>query len=631
MKYKVKWTSKFKREYKLAQKRGYDMNLMNEVIRLLAKGDEQQKLINEYDDHPLDALREDIKIFRLGYNLHYEHKFFLMEVFNMKKVFLCVLLVTLSVSAAFGNAQDDLLKAVNNPKTTPQDIRKIIKAGADVNYTYDGRGSTALMIAIRFHLKSETIKALIKAGADVNAEDGNYTTALTDAVVENNPEVVKILLESGAGAKVNIKDGYLGMTNLMSATDTTPEIVKMLLDAGADVNAKSNNNQTALMFAVVHGNLDIIKILISAGADINAHDEEFTTVLMYASKSEFTPNPDVIRLLIEAGANANARNGGGKTAEDLARENGNLEIAKLLNNTPISTTSKNATDNLIKALDDEDRDPRQIFAPIFAGADVNSQGKKSGWTPLNLAVTLKCDIQFIKFLINSGANVNNKNAYGLTVLMTAVFFNNNVDVIKLLLENGADVNIIEHQQGKTALILAAQRNTNPEVIRALLEAGANIKVASKEGKTAKDYAMKNENPSIQQLVNILDPNSLLNATQENLKLQDILSLIRIGADVNAKNKNGTTVLMIAAANTSYPDVIRELVKAGANVNAKSNDGQTALMYAARFNPKPQILRALISAGADVKATDSFFFGKTAKDYAEENGASPEIIKILEGL
>ena len=54
MKYKVKWTSKFKREYKLAQKRGYDMNLMNEVIRLLAKGDEQEKLINEYGDHPLE-------------------------------------------------------------------------------------------------------------------------------------------------------------------------------------------------------------------------------------------------------------------------------------------------------------------------------------------------------------------------------------------------------------------------------------------------------------------------------------------------------------------------------------------------------------------------------------------------
>lgn len=54
MKYKVKWTSRFKREYKLAAKRGCDMGLIDEVIRLLAKGDEQKRLTEEYDDHPLE-------------------------------------------------------------------------------------------------------------------------------------------------------------------------------------------------------------------------------------------------------------------------------------------------------------------------------------------------------------------------------------------------------------------------------------------------------------------------------------------------------------------------------------------------------------------------------------------------
>lgn len=89
--------------------------------------------------------------------------------------------------------------------------------------------------------------------------------------------------------------------------------------------------------------------------------------------------------------------------------------------------------------------------------------------------------------------------------------------------------------------------------------------------------------------------------------------------------------MIAAANTSYPEVIDILAKAGADVNAKSNDGQTALMYAVRFNCKPQILRALINAGADINAKDAIFFGKTAKDWAIQSNASPEIMKILEGL
>lgn len=52
-KYIVKWTSQFKKDYKLIKKRGYDISLLLEVVRLIAKGDEQNRLIEEYDDHPL--------------------------------------------------------------------------------------------------------------------------------------------------------------------------------------------------------------------------------------------------------------------------------------------------------------------------------------------------------------------------------------------------------------------------------------------------------------------------------------------------------------------------------------------------------------------------------------------------
>lgn len=54
-KYKIKWSSKFKKDYKLAIKRGYNINLLDDVIRLIAKGDQQQRLIDEYDDHELSG------------------------------------------------------------------------------------------------------------------------------------------------------------------------------------------------------------------------------------------------------------------------------------------------------------------------------------------------------------------------------------------------------------------------------------------------------------------------------------------------------------------------------------------------------------------------------------------------
>ncbi len=54
-KYKVKWSSRFRKDYKLAMKRGYDISLIDAVILLIAKGDQQQKLIDDYDDHELNG------------------------------------------------------------------------------------------------------------------------------------------------------------------------------------------------------------------------------------------------------------------------------------------------------------------------------------------------------------------------------------------------------------------------------------------------------------------------------------------------------------------------------------------------------------------------------------------------
>ena len=54
-KYKVKWTTKFKKDYKQAIKRGCNIELLKKVVKLIAKGDQQQRLIDEYGDHQLSG------------------------------------------------------------------------------------------------------------------------------------------------------------------------------------------------------------------------------------------------------------------------------------------------------------------------------------------------------------------------------------------------------------------------------------------------------------------------------------------------------------------------------------------------------------------------------------------------
>ena len=50
MKYIVKFTSRFKKDYKLAVKRGYDISALENVIEMLAEG---HTLPEAYHDHPL--------------------------------------------------------------------------------------------------------------------------------------------------------------------------------------------------------------------------------------------------------------------------------------------------------------------------------------------------------------------------------------------------------------------------------------------------------------------------------------------------------------------------------------------------------------------------------------------------
>ena len=50
MKYTLKTTTKFKKDYKRCKKRGYNMNLLENVIDTLLSGEE---LDDKYYDHPL--------------------------------------------------------------------------------------------------------------------------------------------------------------------------------------------------------------------------------------------------------------------------------------------------------------------------------------------------------------------------------------------------------------------------------------------------------------------------------------------------------------------------------------------------------------------------------------------------
>ena len=97
-------------------------------------------------------------------------------------------------------------------------------------------------------------------------------------------------------------------------------------------------------------------------------------------------------------------------------------------------------------------------------------------------------------------------------------------------------------------------------------------------------------------------NLLTAAYQGNITL--VKDFLDAGADVNAKDEEGYTVLMMAAKNGGHKQeklitqykIVQLLVDKGADVNAKQKDGHTALKYARRHD-LAQVIKILKQNGA----------------------------------
>lgn len=89
-------------------------------------------------------------------------------------------------------------------------------------------------------------------------------------------------------------------------------------------------------------------------------------------------------------------------------------------------------------------------------------------------------------------------------------------------------------------------------------------------------------------------------------------------DLNLRDKDGNTALMIVADDGNDPEVIKYLLSQGIDINAQNKKGDTALIRAASLNSKPAIIETLLDAGADpiIKNQD----GSVAYEYAQLNPA-----------
>ena len=226
---------------------------------------------------------------------------------------------------------------------------------------------------------------------------------------------------------------------------------------------------------------------------------------------------------------------------------------------------------------------------------------QDGETLLHQATRYNKSIAIFQFLLSKGADVNAKNGYGKTAIMTDWL---KIDIAKFLVANGADVHA-KADNGETPLQCAVYTR-NVEVAQFLISKGANVDTKDNDGKSPLHRAVWGHDGLCTTL------------------------LISTKADIHAKNNNGETPLHVAAQLNGNTVNVKILVAEGADVNLKNNDGRTPLHLVNKDTVA--VTEFLVSKGADIHAVDKEnetpLHKAVSYDKYKSKNARIEIVKFL---
>lgn len=141
---------------------------------------------------------------------------------------------------------------------------------------------------------TERVATLLECGIDIR-ESEEFSKSMFQHCVYN-PHKIKDFVKYGI--KFNISPDVL--LSALSSKRREADLVK-LLAVVADINVRDENQNTVLFDFIKHNNFRIVNMLIDAGADVNAKNNQGETPLSYAVK--YKAKDKIFGKLLAGGAN----------------------------------------------------------------------------------------------------------------------------------------------------------------------------------------------------------------------------------------------------------------------------------------------------------------------------------------
>jgi len=491
----------------------------------------------------------------------------------MKRLFFISFMLSLFLTQPYSLLADDLANALiyfAGVGDIPKIDYLVTVKRIDPNLRSD-TGVTALWAASRNgHLK--VVQLLVKAGAEIDSRSFNGETALIAAAGNGHTAIVKLLIQSGAD--YSLKDGF-GWTALKHSSvaehyDTyrylrgynavlrvqaylfaeasagNPQGVRRALTIGANVNYLGRLPFTPLMAAAENGHIKTARALIDHGADVNLANKKGLTALHCAAHSGRTK---MVELLLENGASTQPRPGT-RAAAELASDNGFADIVALLHEKRAQEdlAARNAEEYhaIIRELIDLRRGKYSDLAQADRLQIIRLFARASEVQPdplFDLDLTLFSDFSLVE-------PEDKLKPPAFTTLMDAVLRGRLQDMMRILQLSSDDINA-RNGIGETALLLCA------------------FPLAVQHRAANRIITRFSDRPDPCELVKLL---------------------VEKGADINATDIRGYTLLIKAAAYGDLP-LLTLLLANGADISPRTVSGETALDMAHKFNHK-RVMMAL---------------------------------------